>query len=53
MLSETWTNDKMDFDIAGYISYAMHRPKIRKKAKRDSGGMIVYIRNELDCKVKC
>ena len=52
MLSETWTNDKMDFDIAGYVSYAMHRPKIRKKAKRDSGGMIVYIRNELDCKVK-
>ena len=30
----------------------MHRPKISKKAKRDSGGMIVYIRNELDCKLK-
>ena len=52
MLSETWTNDRMDFDISGYVSYPMHRPKIRKTAKRDSGGMIVYVRNELYCKLK-
>ena len=45
-LTETWTCDTSDIDIVGYSHFVLHRPK-RKATKRNSGGIIVYIKDEL------
>ena len=46
-LTETWTCDTSDIDIVGYSHFALHRPKRKAGAKRNSGGIIVYIKDEL------
>ena len=47
MLVETWTSQKSNIDLVNYTSFPMHRPKRNKRAKRDSGGIIFYIRNDI------
>ena len=46
-LAETWTNCISNVVIPGYEHYACHRPKRNPRAKRDSGGIIVYVRTEI------
>ena len=46
-VSETWTNKYSNIDIEGYVKYCKHR-KRRKHAKRDSGGLVVYFKENLD-----
>lgn len=60
-MSETWTAKKSKIDINGYANpIHSYRKIVNKKAKRNSGGLIVYIRdsirkgiklikNEIDC----
>ena len=45
LLTETWTLEQSNIDIAGYISYTAHR-YLKKKVKRNSEGLVVYIRNK-------
>ena len=50
-MSETWTNAHSNIDIQGYIKYCKHR-KRRAGAKRDSGGLVVYLKEHLEIGVK-
>jgi len=43
-LSETWTNPLSKVDMNGYVCVSKHRRR-RKRAKRDSGGLICYIKS--------
>ena len=44
-ISETWTNECSTVDIDGFKSFCKNR-KRRKNAKRDSGGLVVYVREK-------
>ena len=46
MLCETWTNEFSDIDVQGYVRISKTR-KLKKKAKRSSGGLEVYIKDHL------
>ena len=43
LLCETWSNELSDLDFPGYQCYAFHIVK-KKKAKKDSGGIVVFIK---------
>jgi len=43
---ETWLNGDIDCSVSKFDYYKLNRPK-KVKARRDSGGLIVYFRNEL------
>ena len=45
-ISETWTNDISNIELEGYQSLCKHRVNI-VRVKRYSGGIVVYIRNEM------
>ena len=47
MLCETWTSAKSNFTIPNYEAFYSHRPKRNKKAKRCSGGVIIYVKERL------
>ena len=47
MFVETWTNKFSNFEIPNYAHFPLHRPRRKSQAKRDSGGLILYIRNDL------
>ena len=47
MFVETWTNEFSNIEIPYYECFPLHRPKRKSQAKRDSGGLILYIRNDL------
>ena len=44
LLTETWHSNVTNLSIDGYESFSCIRPKANKRAKRDSGGVIVYYR---------
>lgn len=44
MLTECWNSNLSNVDIKGYDCFECPRPKINRKAKRDSGGVIVYFK---------
>lgn len=46
LLTETWTSSDRDWTIPGYSNFEVHRPR-RSGAKRDSGGLIVMVKNQL------
>ena len=46
MLCETWTNEFSDIDVQGYVRISKTR-KLKKKAKRSSGGLEIYIKENL------
>ena len=45
-LAETWAKDSDSFDLAGYNSFSVIRPKIKERG-RCSGGIVVYIKENL------
>ena len=45
-MCETWTNERSDITLEGYEHYAFHR-KRKPRAKRDSGGLILYYRTNI------
>ena len=50
LLTETWTNEFSDLNVNGFDHYVLNRTQLLKSSKRASGGIIVYIRNELTSK---
>ena len=47
LLTEAWTSDLSDIKINHFESFELRRKEKKKKnAKRHSGGLIVYIRNQ-------
>ena len=46
LLSETSKPD-FDFDINGYVAYAVHRINISRAARRASGEIIAYISDHI------
>ena len=46
LLSETWSNEHSDLDVKGYSKISKMR-KLKKRAKRSSGGLEVYIKEHL------
>lgn len=44
---ETWKNNDSDIQISGYKNYHICRTK-KNKAKRNSGGIIVYIKKYIE-----
>ena len=49
VLTETWLRDHSDaeLDIGGYTLFRQDRKRQRKKRGRDSGGVAVYMKNDL------
>ena len=50
LLTETWTNDFSDVAVKNFESYILNRNENKTKTKRNSGGIIVYLRNEFSSK---
>lgn len=46
LLTETWTNSFSDIAVCNFESYVLHRYEKKKKSKRNSGGIILYIRDQ-------
>lgn len=51
-LTETWTSNRDCIDVNGFDYISCNRPRGNKKAKRDSGGIIVYYKNCLHDKIE-
>lgn len=46
IILETWKGDSPDIKIKDYYSFSKYRMR-KKRARRNSGGIIVYIKNEI------
>ena len=46
-LLESWTNKSSDLELSGYKSFNFFRKFQHRNAKRNSGGIVVYCRNEI------
>ncbi len=45
LFTETWTDEFSDLHVDGFEHCALHRLNKHPCAKRNSGGVIVYVRN--------
>jgi len=52
VLSETWTNRLSNVDLSGFQNIHSFRKYQHRRAKRSSGGIVIYIRNEISKGVK-
>ena len=52
ILLETWKGDSSDIKIPNYYSLSKCRAR-KKRARRNSGGIIVYIKTELKRDIEC
>ena len=52
LLCETWTDQKQNIDINGFMCYAVHRSMYKPSPKRNSGGVASYVRSEIDTDVQ-
>ena len=46
-LTEAWLGDEANVQVNGFKYYQLNRTLRERNVKRDSGGLIVYIREEL------
>ena len=48
-LSETWLKDEISFviDLPGYVHFSFCRHITNHRAKRGAGGMLLYVKKEL------
>ena len=51
LLTETWTNEFSETHVDGFYSFVLNRTLKHTNAKRDSGGLIIYVSNKLSGKV--
>ena len=47
LFNETWTSEMSNLDVENFEYFALHRTQRKINAKRDSGGIIIYVRSEL------
>ena len=47
LLNETWTSDLCDVSIEGFEHMVLNRTEKKPGTKRNSGGLVVYIKSEL------
>ena len=47
LFTETWTNEEQCLQVEGFTHYPLHRKLKLKNARRDSGGLLIYISNRL------
>lgn len=47
LFTETWSNKQTELEVQGFEHYALHRSEKKSTAKRDSGGLVVYIADYL------
>ena len=47
IFTETWHAKTSKYDIENFDSFSCPRPKCNKKAKRESGGVIVYFKKSI------
>ena len=47
LLTETWSSDLHNYSFNGFECIVLHRLEKKTGAKRDSGGLIIYIRSHL------
>ena len=45
LLGETWHSSSGHITFEGFDHFECARPKFNKKAKRNSGGLVVYYKN--------
>ena len=50
--TETWSSEEVDLAVEGFINYSLHRTDLSPHAKRKSGGICCYIKNECADAVK-
>ena len=50
--TETWCIKNSNIEIEGYTSFSCPRPKSCKRAKRDSGGLVIYCKNKVASGIK-
>lgn len=46
LLTECWTDAFSDIQVSNFEVFALHRTENKKNCKRNSGGIILYIRNK-------
>ena len=46
LLTETWTNEFSDISVNNFESFVLNRIEKKAASKRNSGGIILYIREE-------
>ena len=47
LFTETWSNKLYDYSVDGFHSYILNRSVKLKGSKRDSGGIIIFISDQL------
>lgn len=47
MFNETWTSESSDLQVENFEVISLHRTKKKKRSKRDSGGLVLYVKSEL------
>ena len=47
LLTETWLSDVYNYEVNGFFTFILNRTCKQKGAKRNSGGIIVYVRDTL------
>ena len=52
LMCETWSNINSNLHIDNFDHYVVHRKRRSRRAKRDSGGVIAYVKNEISNGVK-
>jgi hypothetical protein len=45
LFTETWSNESVDLHVNDFQSYVLHRTQNKKSSKKDSSGIIVYLRD--------
>lgn len=45
-LTEVWGDPSLCFDVEGFTHYVLHRHENKTSCTRNSGGIIIYVRNE-------
>ena len=48
LLTETWTNDLCDISVDGFTVFQLNRTCKKRNAKRDSGGIALYVKSSLE-----
>lgn len=47
LFTEVWSSEIQDLSVDGFECFPLHRTTCKPNAKRNSGGIAIYIRNEL------